>query len=534
MIVLKSIYKSAVVAAVALFMVSCADKKGMSSASKDNMIPDDAVMALKIDVDQIWNKALGDEDSEVRGYLNMAKSMLSMSADEFEELGDVAKDVLKDPKALGVCMEEPMVLSLSAELEDMENEMAAMEVYLVALLDDSDAFVKVADAFMDLANEEAELGMTKEVVNDAYTYYVCQVEDEVTVDMGVAEESAVLRITVNTMSQKQDSQKTMLSLFADGGPDKTEGLGSFYASKGDLAAWIDIHGVMDLMIPAFEEIEPSMTAQFEELLPMCEDASAVADLHLLDGKTEFNISVFGSEQMKANAMKYNTASSDKYFKYMPSSSVFVANLAIKDFAGLVEELTKTNEEFAEMFESLGSIGITEELLEGFPGVITFALDGKNIDQLDFPGMTLIMECEQNVWDFAKQYLEMFGESCGFNTYCVEDMLYVSYKNGAIMACDANTYAAGEVYDNFSRLPLADKIAKGGFALNLAALPTDLLDEIAQEIDSYMTPEEMLEYFSSFVVTYSDDHMTSTVTLNMDDKEHNLLEKVVLYVVESAF
>ena len=181
------------VAAAAILMVSCGNKgEKATSATKGNMIPDNAVIAMKVDADQLWNKALGDEGSDMRNYWNMGKSMLSMSAGELGEIGDVVRKVLKDPAALGVCMEEPMVLSVAADLVDVYNEEVDVEVCLVALLDDSGAFVNVVDAVMDVANEEGELGMSKEVVSDSYTYYSAVIDEGVSLDLGVSAESAVL------------------------------------------------------------------------------------------------------------------------------------------------------------------------------------------------------------------------------------------------------------------------------------------------------------------------------------------------------
>ena len=100
--------------------------------------------------------------------------------------------------------------------------------------------------------------------------------------------------------------------------------------------------------------------------------------------------------------------------------------------------------------------------------------------------------------------------------------------------DMASYNDGEVYDSFLNSPHAKDIAKGGFVFDLAAFPEDILDSLAEEFDYEMSGSELLEYVSSVVVTVSDDHMTSTLAVNMDDKEHNLLEKLVLYVISSAF
>lgn len=536
MYIFRRMFKFAAVAAAACVIVACSsDKDKNTLPSKGNMIPDDAVIAMKVDLDQLWNKALGDQDSDVRSYWNMGKSMLSMSAGELGEMGDVVKQIVKDPSTSGLCVDEPMVVSFAADIKDVNFEEFDVDVCLVALLDDSNAFVKVADAFMAVANEEGELGMTKEIVSDSYTYYSCPVEEDVTLDLGVFAEAAVLRLKANTISQNQGLKENMLELFADGGPDNTEGLDAFYASKGDMALWLDFETVLDMALPILENENPGVTAQLEAYMPMYENASMVSELTFKDGQTVLQFMIFGSEEMKKYGQKFNAVSSDKFFQYIPRTSAMVMNFAFADMPGLVEEFSKMGPDYAEAIELLKeNLGIDEELLAGLPGVITLALSVNSVDQDVTPGIYFIMDCKENVWEFAKTYLDMYAEDCGNDTYVIEDMCVITYNNDTLYAMDMASYNDGEVYDSFLNSPHAKDIAKGGFVFDLAAFPEDILDSLAEEFDYEMSGSELLEYVSSVVVTVSDDHMTSTLEVNMDDKEHNLLEKLVLYVISSAF
>ena len=76
--------------------------------------------------------------------------------------------------------------------------------------------------------------------------------------------------------------------------------------------------------------------------------------------------------------------------------------------------------------------------------------------------------------------------------------------------------------------------ENGAVVDLEVLPASLLDSLASEVEYYMTGRELLEYVNSVVITSSDDHMQATLTLNMGDKEHNLLEKLVLEAVSNIF
>ena len=53
-------FKLVAVVAASVMIVACGqDKEKVSAASENNMIPDNAVFALKIDAQQLWEKALG-------------------------------------------------------------------------------------------------------------------------------------------------------------------------------------------------------------------------------------------------------------------------------------------------------------------------------------------------------------------------------------------------------------------------------------------------------------------------------------------
>ena len=70
-------------------------------------------------------------------------------------------------------------------------------------------------------------------------------------------------------------------------------------------------------------------------------------------------------------------------------------------------------------------------------------------------------------------------------------------------------------------------------VDLAAIPArDLEKYVRREFGVRMTREQILDLCSSAVLTTSDDFMSATLTVNMNDKDHNLLEKIALTAVSS--
>ena len=148
------------VAAVSVFMVACAggDK---STPSKGNMIPDNAVVAVKVDFDLLLNKALGDENSPLRDYWNMAKSGLSGQMRGYGEVGEYVRKIINDPALSGIEVDEPVVVSCAYDMQNIPYVDPSVDVYMVALLEDRSAFIKVVDAVMNYAILEEDLNVSK-------------------------------------------------------------------------------------------------------------------------------------------------------------------------------------------------------------------------------------------------------------------------------------------------------------------------------------------------------------------------------------
>ena len=533
MISFRRIVKLSVAAAAAFIITGCAGNDA-PLASKGNMIPDNAIYAVKVNADQFWNKALGDQGSPGREMWQAAKSMASIYTSELGEFGEVARQILNDPAALGVNMKEPLVLTFAAEFSDYESyDMEGnVEVCLVALLDDSEAFLKIADAAVAVADAEAGVVVLKNVAQD-FTHYEVEIEEDLTLDLGVTEESAVIRIKLDSAEEPLSLSDSMLALFAGEGPHDTDGIEAFYASEADLAMWGDLDATLTMAMPVLEQEDPDSAAQLQAYLSMYEGSSFVSDLDFQDGRTVLNYSLYGSKELETYAKQYYAKPSAKFFEKLPASPFFAINVALKDCAGLVDEMSKLDAEFAELFTDLEEeYGFEKELLEGFPGVITFALSGDGLSD-GTPVFGLMMDCEENVWEYAQEQLAEYADADENGVYNIDDVVYVGYADGYMYAMDPETFH-GQGSSSLADNAYADILAKGGLVVDLEALSTELLDDFAREIDYYLEGEDILQYVSSIVVDPSDDLMSGTLVFNMGDKGHNLLEKLVLTAVDSAF
>lgn len=517
----KSMFKLAAAAAAAFVIASCSGNKAVL-ATADNMVPGDAVFAIKVNADQIWNKALGEQGSMVRNAWNASKGMLAMQTAEFGEMGEVARQILNDPAALGVDLTQGVVVSVGGEITDIYAEEGVAQVYVVAMLDNSEAFLKVADAAVAVANAEGGLSAYKDVEESGYTHYVIMSEDGISMDLGVSAESAVFRFMYNETVDAAALAQSLTAAFVQESA-ATEGLKAFHENNKDFVMWGDFEGVMTAYLPFIESLDPATASQLQTYMPMYEGGSFVSDLNFEAGKTVIGLHSYGSKELEAYVQKYNTASSDKFFSKLPESSFVVVNVAIKNFAGLVEELRTMSPEYAEVFAELEAYGMDKEFFEGFPGIVTLAVDAKGLGETDLPGFAVFAECEENVYELAKSAV-----GAEFEAYA-----RLGYEDGYMYLVDPQTYAKG-VASGFDKNELASAIKKGGAVIDFAAFPEFILDELAYETDLGLSGQELLEYISSVVIVHSSDFTSATVTVNMGDKQHNFLEKVVLEAVMSAF
>lgn len=528
----KRIFKLATATAVSLVMVACASEDKIPTASEGNMVPDNAVFAMKVNAGQLWEKALGAPGSEARKGWDMTKKSLPLVTSSLGELGTLVNEAVSDPAKIGLCMDKPVVLSFSADMTKFAEEQASGEAYLVALLNDSEAFVKTVDAVLKQVRKETGAEISKEEVGSSYAYYSCSPDEEVAVDALVTKEAVVIRLIGDTAGNIQNMKESMLVLFANGGPADAKGLDAFYGSKGELATWMNYDGIVNMALPVLEAEEPSSVAVFQQYMPMFKGASMVADLEFKNGQTVLQSKVFGSEEMMKYSEKYYAEASSKYLAEIPFEPCVVVNGAMKNLAGLVKEMSEASPELAEGFEYLESeFGIDEKFIEGLPGLMTFALDVRGLDYREIPGFLLLMECDASVWEFAEQYLEMYANEVEEDVYCIEDMLCISYAEGTLKVADIYTFISQPDEYSYEDSYLGQQIEKGGIVIDLSKLPSSVLDEFAHEIDYSMTGSELLEFVNSMVINYSD--MTSTVTLNMGDSQENLLGKIVQTAMEEV-
>lgn len=525
--------KLSTLAVASALVVSCTGAGSSMGPSKGNMIPDDAVFAVKVEADKLLNKALGEENSQLRDMWNMSKLAVSGQISGYGELGELARKIIKDPTVLGVDLDSPVVLSGTVESVNIDEDPSG-SVYAVALLEDRAAFISVADAVMKYAKDEMGYSATREDINKSYTYYMLGSEDECYMDLAVAAKGAVLRFRYDEYGYG-DMKQSMLDLFVNGGPANADGLSDFYSPKNDIAVWSDVDASVQTILPVLRYEDPQLYALVKSNLQMIKGMTAVSDLLLEDGKTVMNFKAFGSDQMKEYATRYMSPASDKYVSLMPATSALVLNMSVRNLPDLVEQLRSSYPEVDEIYDELQyEMGLTDQVLAGLSGTITVAIDGKELTD-DYVPFVACIECNGVVWRFVENYLREVAESQGDNTYVIDDEVYVFYEDGHITVVDSLTLLTAPMAGthSFADTALGKQIRNGGLAINIDQIPNDVVREVTRDIfGSSMSKRQVVEICNSAVFVPSSDFMSATATLSMMDKKHNLLESILLKAVPS--
>ena len=290
-----------------------------------------------------------------------------------------------------------------------------------------------------------------------------------------------------------------------------------------------------MTMPMMVYADPASVAQIEEYMPMFANASFVGDLSFQNGKTVLGLQLFGSEEMMNYVKEYYATPSGKFMSYIPSTSAVVGSFAVKNLPATIKLACDMNSEYAQVFAKLkNDYGLDEEFFAGISGDIVFAVDGKNLIGANTPGFIFIMECDRNVWSFIQDGLVGNAEYVGTDMFRINNQIYIAYDNGYVIVADAATMNVGpfDASSSFAGTALAKEIANGGMVINLEALPREVLDAYAREVDYSMTGKDLLDLVNSVVITSYDNNMSAKLILNMGDKQHNFLEKLILDAIPS--
>ena len=124
----KSILKVGVAFWAAIVLASC------GGSSVYDMTPSDAQFIVKVDAKSLLEKTFAEETKDAKVVLDELKD----ACDEFEsnELSNIIKAVIDDPRSSGLNFNEPIVVSGTADLDDEEfNVFVALPIVILIFVE---------------------------------------------------------------------------------------------------------------------------------------------------------------------------------------------------------------------------------------------------------------------------------------------------------------------------------------------------------------------------------------------------------------
>lgn len=525
----KSFVKKCVGFLFAVMLASC------GGSNVYEMVPTDAQFAVKVDAKSLLQKSLGDKEGNVKVVLNELKSACD---DDFEneDLARIIKGIIDDPEASGVSFNVPFVVSGKGNIEDGE-----VDIYITIPLANAKKFKEFTEALYkeskDFSEEDYWAPEPKRfnLDNEKDGYYF---GDFIGEDMclGIDKKVAVIYVSSEGLGENLKKGKRVLNnLFAQEDGCVASGFKEFKEADNDVSVWVSCGNIIKELMKIYKYDLGIFYKELSAKSGIYTDAYYLMNVNFEMGKTIVEGTYGGSKELKNLISKYYTASSSKYFKYMPKNAVAAVNIGFDQdvFVDVWGELLKQGESMEDILDELKSeYGVNEKLLKGLPGVVTAALS-LSPDENN-PSFAVAVECNKEVFGVLDDVIEDFGFEKEGNAYVYEDwsdtQYYLAYVDGLILFMDGQTWKLSQgkaLKDNYNAASTSSIISKGGFAIDLTALPKESLEDFSDEIG--VESQDLLGFISSVNVIY--DKASFKLECNMGDKKSYILQKFVDVVAE---
>ena len=564
---MKKIRLMNVVAALMATLVFASCSEEVTSVAP--VIAEDAIFAAKLNLKSIYDKSFGDGSAQSAKVMNALKSALQTEEMPQQALNILNKALENPMAAFGLNLDQPVYLSATM---DAQSEEAG--IYLTASVSDRTMLQMILEkSFAQVEKEtqtekeylessewydgEYHLAGRETIQNGGKFYYFGGAADNA-VCCALTDNALIFYMSAKSLGAGGVKGKAAIEkLLSQKGVCQGTGIDKFMAAQDDMNLWLDVETFMEKAKPLIRRGDASVYMMLKQFEAFYKGMSLTAALDFQAGRTVVNMSATMSEELKEQSMKYYTQPTDKYFSYIPASSLVAANLACNT-APLQEMWNELSGDanVGSYIQALKSFGIDERFVAGLPGTITAGL---SVGMDGEPAVSLVMECDRKVYDVLMLLLVQHSgmvEDNGDGTYSIfeqndyDDYDYdygygylptaknyigsLTYTDGAIVAMTSNLWNQSNggrgFYNNYRMSSTADDIAKGGIALNLESLDGKILDTVAKEMSEalrpvHMSSRDLLDYCTSVTIT-NPDMFTSEISMNMGDKEHNLLQKFV--------
>lgn len=516
--------------AVLTLLVSACVNNVNNKGSYLDAIPDNTVMSVKVNVNQLLTKSEVLENEQVT--VTLKALFLSLSTPTRE----LMNSIVDNPEECGIDLDQSIVAAIT-DFEAKEG-VVTMAVQSKAKLEN---FIKVITE-----DEDFDLDIQ---VNKVGNYSVVELNgleimcfDAMKCVVAISEDTKPAYY-MNLAKENQAVNNANFMAFCD--------------AKEDFVIYGDYEKIM--------ELAGQMNAKLEmgNMQDLLNDAYMLLSLNFEKGKIVFKASYDGNEELKELASVCQANPTMNNMGFIPSNSLAVANFGIKDLPKMIEMVEFPDEVMDELNKGLEALNLSISDLEMFNGDITLALLPVNkVGREEVPQYMVMAECSESEWFETIASQNDDWSLVDANVYAMHENRYIDWdhyiynegwvytedgydyyigcKDGKFFVMPENIYSKckgstglSELASNFTNSEFYGQLKKNGAVGDVKRILSELdkVEGISSDSDWEMM-SQALSVLKSVGLSYSGQ--TTIISFEFKDNSENSLKVIFDALLGAAF
>ena len=531
-------------------LVTCISIMTITSCSSDynpeNLVPENAIMAIKVDVGDLYKKSFEDNDVTKKLIAEIRKGVNEIPDAEIKGLYNNALD--NPVEAYGLDLDEPVIISVTHPGKINRGSKDLIAVYAAMAISDYDVAKKFVDRVYQAAKADSYCygyPTSKSSINDDVEFYHFGYADGVMISCALSEDFLLFYMTEDRNNADRKAKTAIEDLLSQKNPCSAPGFEDFIDADNSVDFWMNIEAVANI---GFNEIKGELYGKNEMaamlMKSMLNGMAVNGYLDFDEGKTEMGMKMHYSDAMKEQIEKFYQEPSSKFLELLPAETVCAFNVAINN-AGLQKAWDDAMKNpLVQMYMGeAAEFGVSKSLISGLPGTITFGCAMNDDDGVG--DAVLAVECDKNAYKTVMRLLENEGmaEDMGngysfvekrydymIDDYRKEVLAYAIYNDdkecAVIMTPSVWKKSNGgkNIESNYHKSDSADDIEDGGFVFDFTKIRPQYMRNLLRGVDRHFTVSNFLDFMASIVLTYDEDEVD--VVWNMGDQDRTILQAIV--------
>lgn len=498
---------------MALALIAVLNSCQKESESYLKVVPEDAFMTMSFNCASLSQKGDLANDLMLKG----AESMLLLQLKP--EAQSLAQELLANPAKSGIDFTKPAVVSVFGD-NIVEGK---AEVAIVFAVDDKEA---VKSTFETFGGEYLEFNN----VGDVTTVSIP------TEGMSAAYDGTSLLLLVSQNHVALDFMNLPESRQAVACDPNFQ---PSVAGSADIACYMSYEKLFSVL----PKDQLAQSGVSDEMMQLYKEVSFCSTTNFENGKIVTDYKIYNGEKLKELFKKFNREATGKHFDYVPEKAMAVLSFGVQNIAELIKLYpANVQEVFDNFFQQYGSKTSDLNYIEGditlaFSGIsnnyfpqFLVAIDG-NTDSIkakfdNYKQQTdalfaggLLEKVSENFCVFnipETDHFRIYGGDCDNTFYLMDESMFNQL---------VKENKVEKLSNSFNANPLAAPIKKGGVAIDFK--PIVPMVETLMVGNPYQTiATNVLSKFDNIVISVDMENYSSSMVLQMTDKEKNSLRQLI--------